>query len=140
MGLIPNWIRRRAYFFDNLGHEVGNKFFGKTDELIKFDKRSFHTPQCFKIHITKKIRECFLWTEHEYFYNIDTPEPLILDKKVEPKVNSALYDTMLDTSMLRELLAMSKSGFKLEVKHVVIAVIVILGVIYFMSKKSGATA
>lgn len=140
MGLIPNWIRRRAYIFDNLGHEVGNKFFGKTDEKFRFDNRTFHTPQCYKIHITKKIRECFLWTEHEYFYNIDSPDPLVLDKKVEPKVNSALYDTMLDTSMLRELLAMSKSGFKIELKHIVIAGLVIGALLIWLSmKKTGAT-
>ena len=125
----------QAWFFDQAGTEVGTKKFKNTAKTIKFKEGQYnHIP---KEATRKKIKGWFV-TKYIYFYNIEDPNPILLDKKKEPILNAEAYNVQLETKAVRDINNYNASLNMMEwLKNPKVwlgALIVIGGLIYMLTE------
>lgn len=132
---IKDWCQHFAVFFDDNGIYLGKKrikwtnyhfsWRGKTFNFLPADATFFKDSRFFS---TRKF----------YPYNINDPNPLLLNKKCQPVIRSDVYKTILDSDLVTKLnpkklnIIEMLGGWK-----VIIAILIIGAVIYYFA--SGGT-
>jgi len=104
---ITNIKKRIACFYDDKGEFIGKKAFSKTDKLLDYEGRTFNI---FQDGISSTKMKRWYWDVEQYHYNINNPNPFLLNKKCEPKVDSEVYNIQLKTKVMRDLNDLSKGS------------------------------
>lgn len=125
---ITRILKYVAVFLDDEGNEVGQKSFKPTEKSFKFKGGSYNIV-IDKATFTTVNR--WYWDVQQYYYNINDPMPLILNKKCEPVIDAKIYNAVLETDFAKKIAALSR-GIKLDFKMILIIIAVIAG-IYLMS-------
>jgi len=125
-----------ALLFDDRGELLAKKSFRRKDDFFTYDgERKFNI---ILQNTTAFEKFGILWNTKYYFYNINNPNPLVLNKKLEPILNSKIYNVMLETKVARDLNDLTKSTLsQLMTPKNIIIVLAILGAVYYFS--SGGT-
>lgn len=104
---ITQIVRRIAYFYDDKGRFVGKKTFRKTDSLITFQGRKFNV----NYNATWTYFNRWYWDLEVYQYNLNNPDPFLLNKKCQPLMSSEQYNIQLETKVARDLNDLAKGNF-----------------------------
>lgn len=120
-----------AWFYDDRGEFIGKSRFSKYDSKFKFKNKQFNV---IRDKATEVKLDYVLWEKRVYQYNINNPNPFILDKKHEPIINSEVYNIHLETKIIKDLNDLSKSGLSalLTPRNIIIALILI-GIITYVA-------
>lgn len=121
--------KRIACFYDDKGEFLDKKGFSKTASTLDYGDRSFNVYQD-GVTVTKIKR--WYWDIELYHYNFNNPNPMILNKKHEPIIDSEMYNIQLKTKVARDLNDLSKGGLKLNWKTILIG-LVIIAIIYALA-------
>lgn len=118
MGLITKYI---AQFWDEKGNYIGSTSFNRLKKTLKYKNKIYHIKIKEGSYYKRKNLSLGLVDKTYYQYNISCSDPLIMDKKVEPKINPEDYNTMLETSVIRKLNNINNNIFdKIDFKKVLI--------------------
>jgi hypothetical protein len=123
-----------AKMFDEKGEHIKDIQIKKFSKIFNFENKSYNIKLKNSSHFdTKGI----FWDRRFFIYNISNPDPIILDKKAEPKIEPELYNIMLETETAKKLNNLSKKGFKdlLTLKNLLIASAIIVGIYLFSTGK-----
>ena len=135
-------IRKRvAVFYNNRGDEIGSKGFSRSQAIIKFDGGSYNSPNCFTERISYTTFYRWYWDVDTYHYILGNPNPVQLDKRGEPLINSDVYHTLLENKRMLELNELSKPksillNWKFLLIFGIVALIVILSLTGVIDIKS----
>jgi hypothetical protein len=126
---------KRKYFaiiFDDNGDFVNCIRFKQKDSTIKFEKRQYNIILDKASHFNRKG---LFHDKRFFFYNLNNPNPILINKKIEPIFSSKLYNIMLETKVATDLnnLADGGLGQYLTPRNIIIGIIVIGVIIYFTS-------
>ena len=127
---ITNIKRRIAVFYDDKGEQIGRKGFSKTAKLVNFQDKAFNVYH----EASSTLYKRWYWDINQYHYNINNPNPLILNKKCEPVLDSEVYNVQLKTKVMRDLNDLAKGNFNISPKMIIICVIII-AVAYMIATK-----
>jgi hypothetical protein len=121
------WRWTYAKIWDNNGEFIKNKRFNKNKKSFQLDDKTFNI----------KTKEGSFYDDNKLFYNrrfyqynIDCPDPLKINSKVEPLINSTDYNTLLETRHLQKLNDVNKKGLfgNLDFKTIIaIGAIIVIG-------------
>jgi hypothetical protein len=121
------WRLTYAKIWDNNGEFIKNKRFNKNKKSFQLDDKTFNI----------KTKEGSFYDDNKLFYNrrfyqynIDCPDPLKINSKVEPLINSTDYNTLLETRHLQKLNDVNKKGLfgNLDFKTILaIGAIIVVG-------------
>jgi hypothetical protein len=121
------WRWTYAKIWDNNGEFIKNKRFNKNKKSFQLDDKTFNI----------KTKEGSFYDDNKLFYNrrfyqynIDCPDPLKINSKVEPLINSTDYNTLLETRHLQKLNDVNKKGLfgNLDFKTILaIGAIIVVG-------------
>jgi hypothetical protein len=125
---ITNVKKRVAIFYDDKGEQLGKKGFSKVAKTFDYCGNSYNV---FADNASFTTIKRWYWDVEQYHYNINNPNPFLLNKKCEPILDSEMYNVQLKTKVARELNDLSKSGLKLDFKTVLIG-LGILVVVYMV--------
>jgi hypothetical protein len=134
MGLL--WRKHLAIFFDDKGEYLDVCKLKRSQDTFKYgsgkEQRQFNI---ILDNCTTFNRKGLLFDKRYYFYNINNPMPLILNKRCEPVFNSKLYNVMMETNVAQQLNDLAKDSFAkyLTPRNIIIAIIIIGVIIYFAS-------
>lgn len=109
--------KRIAIFYDDKGEQIARKGFSKTANTITYGNRSFNV---FHDKASTTLIKRWYWNVEQYHYNINNPNPFMLNKKCEPILDSENYNIQLNTKVARDLNDLSKKGFNLDLKTILI--------------------
>jgi hypothetical protein len=126
---ITGTKKRIACFYDDKGEFLDKKSFSKTAKTLDYDNKTYNVFQD-NATITKIKR--WYWDLELYHYNINNPNPMVLNKKLEPILDAEMYNIQLKTKVARDLNDLANPGFKLNWKTGLIAVAVIV-IIYMVA-------
>lgn len=117
-----------AYFYNDRGEYVGRKSFSQKERTFKYGNRSYNI-------ILKEGTETkfdyFLWERRIYYYNINNPNPIKMDKKAEPILDAEVYNQFLETKVIKDLNDISSGlGQYLTPRNIIIGIIIIGVLIY----------
>jgi hypothetical protein len=128
---ITNVKKRIACFYDDKGEFLSKKGFSKTAKTFDYDGKSYNIYQ--DDATATKVKRWY-WDLEEYHYNINNPNPMLLNKKAEPILDSEMYNIQLKTKVARDLNDLSKKGLfaNLDFKTAMVILIVIV-VIYMLA-------
>lgn len=117
-----------AKIFDSRGEFLKNKNFSKYDTTFKFRNRRFNV-NAQKGSFYEVTTIPFLLKKRYYFYNYDNPDPLILQKNVEPLINPELYNTIIENEEAKKLNNLHKKNLLNMIDpKIIIGVLIALGV------------
>ena len=125
-----------ALFFDDKGEFVKFTKFNPHSGYFTHKSGSFEGK--YNIDLLKpsvwKYRT-FLWDSYYYFYLLHNPDPILINKRVEPILNPELYHTLLETKVARELNDLAKPDWMklMTPTNILIAVIAIAVIVYFLT-------
>ena len=91
---ITNVKKRIAVFYDDKGEQLGKKAFSKTSKSFDYAGKSFNI---FQDDATFTTTKRWYWDVEQYHYNINNPNPFLLNKKHEPIMDSEMYNIQLKT-------------------------------------------
>jgi hypothetical protein len=121
------WRWTYAKIWDNNGEFIKNKRFNRNKKSFQLDDKTFNI----------KTKEGSFYDDNKLFYNrrfyqynIDCPDPLKINSKVEPLINSTDYNTLLETRHLQKLNDVNKKGLfgNLDFKTILaIGAIIVVG-------------
>ena len=132
------WKVYKAVFFDDRGEQVGTKKFDRKDAHFKYNDGAYNI--AIKESTMFEVKGFFF--DKRYFqYNLNDPNPILLDKKREPIINARLYNINLETKVARELNDLDKSDFErlFTFKNIII-VLAILGAVYYFASGGKITS
>lgn len=96
-----------AKIWDEKGEFLKNVKIKPKKKLFNYDDKSFNI----------KLKDASYYNDNKLFYNrrfyqynVDCPDPIKINKKVEPLINSDDYNTMLETKQLKKLNELEKKG------------------------------
>lgn len=123
--------KRVACFYDDKGEFLGKKGFSKTAKILEYRGGSYNI---FQEGATFTTLKRWYWDVEQYHYNINNPNPFLLNKKAEPIIDSEIYDIQLKTKVARDLNDLSKKSWlaSLDFKTVII-ILAIIVVIYMIA-------
>ena len=124
---ISDWCKHYALFFQDDGTYIGKTKVKFTEPTFIYSNRSYN----FKPDICSKIKLTRFFSTHKfYLYNINNPDPYLLNKVPSPVMDSRVYKSTLENKLVEELNNLSKSGF-LEwlMQPKVLITILVIGVI-----------
>jgi len=129
---------RLACFYDDKGEYLGKIKFSKWDNLIKTKKRTYNVIRE-KATITK-IKGFFKDKEYTH-YNVNNPNPILLDKTTRPILDAEVYNVQLETKVMRDLNNLSKKSLSdLLTPATIIIIVIVIGVsIYLLTGNSLTT-
>lgn len=120
----------RAWFFDAKGEYHGSKSFSKHAKNFKYGVGSYIV----NLKATNKRDKPIiaLWHRRTFYYNLDNPNPLILDKKGEPLIDPEALNINLETKVLRDLNDLANDNFSKYItpKNIILGLVVIGLIIY----------
>jgi hypothetical protein len=128
--------KRLAVFYDDKGEEVGKKSFSSTAKLITFKGRSFNVfSDCSSFTSMKR----WYWDLEIYHYPLDNPNPLVLNKKCEPLMDSEAYNVQLTTKVLKDLNEHGKKGLlsSLTPMQIIIGLVVVVALYFILTGQTG---
>ena len=132
---ITNITKRIAVFYDDKGEEIGKKSFSKTDKTFKYKGRSYNN---YHDEATFTTIKRWYWDIELYHYNINNPNPMVINKKVEPILDSETYNVMLETKVIRDLNNVGAKGLLANITPLQIIIgVVILVVVYLFATGQG---
>ena len=125
------WQWTYAKIWDNNGEIFKNVRINKHKKQFNVGDKSFNI----------KTKEGSYYNDNKLFYNrrfyqynIDCPDPLKLNEKVEPLINSTDYNTLLETKHLKSLNDINKGNwFKNLDFKTIIAVVGAVVVLYLLA-------
>lgn len=124
-GITKYW----AYFYDDRGDYVGRKKHSNLDKTFKYKDRSFN-------FIPKKSTQTrfdyFLWERRVTYYNINNPNPILMDKKAEPVLDSQVYNQQLETKLIIDLNQLPNDYLKFLTPQTLIIGLIIIGVLIYV--------
>lgn len=115
---------RKAYFFDDLGNYAGSTGFKKSDKLIKYKEGDYNVNlKASSISINRWL----LFKYEIYFYNLNNPDPKLLNGK-EPIFDSEVYAAIIENEHMKTLNKLNKPKlpFELSIKNIAIGVIILV--------------
>jgi hypothetical protein len=135
---LLNKIIYYACFFDDDGIYIGKKLINIETRSFTYKERSFlfNSKNEFYLSINR-----FLYNYRYYFYNINNPDLLRISKPINSSVlSSEELEIFINTKKLKELNNLAEeSGLVAMLKKLltplnIIIVVVIIGLIYYLSK------
>lgn len=97
---ITDWCSHKAVFFDDNGLPVGQKSLKYNELTFSFNDASYNFLPSESSYFKRKG----LWkTTKYYFYNVNDPMPLKIQKNIEPLIRSDVYKTILDSDLVKKL-------------------------------------
>jgi len=121
--------KRIACFYDDKGEFLGKISFDKTSSTFDYGNRSYNV---FHDDATVTKIKRWYWDLELYKYNINNPNPMILNKKCEPILDAEMFNIQLKTKVARDLNDLTNPGFKLTWKTALIGIIAII-IIYMVA-------
>lgn len=120
----------RGMLFNDKGEFLDKVNFKKRDDTFKKKNKSYNVIWGASSFILKG----YIVDRKYYFYNVNNPNPVQIDKKAEPIINSDIYNSLLETKVIREMNKLDQKGLGefLTPKNVIFG-LVILGVIYYLA-------
>lgn len=120
-------------FFDNKGEFLGNGKFKKYDTNFKFKQKRFNVEMQNGSYYEVTTIPLILKKRY-YFYNIDSPNPIKLDKKAEPILNSDLYNSIIESEEAKKLNNIGRKSIMdfLEPKYIIAILVIIAVGVYFL--------
>lgn len=114
--------------FNDRGEFLKNQYFKKYEPTFKFKSKRYNI-NLQKGSFYEVTSIPFILKKRFYFYNINNPDPLCLDKKVEPIMNPDLYNTIIENEEAKKLNNLHKKNLLsfLEPQHIII-ILIALGV------------
>lgn len=128
---VTNIKRRVAVFYDDKGEQIGRKGFSKTAKLVYFQDKAFNVFH----EASSTLYKRWYWDINQYHYNINNPNPLILNKRSEPILDSEVYNVQLKTKVIRDLNDLAKGNLTLSPKVIIIGLIVIVAIYMIVTKQ-----
>jgi hypothetical protein len=121
----------RAMLYDDAGEHVTTVKFKRNDKTFTHKKRTYNI---MLDKATQFTEENLLFEKRFFQYNINNPNPFLLNKKAEPIVDAEVYKIQLETKILKDLNDLSKGGLAalLTPRNIIIGLIVI-GVLVYLS-------
>lgn len=110
VGIARFGTTRRAWFFDSRGEYHGKKMFSKHASTIKYKDKTFIVDLDATYKKDYPFIISWIWERRTYFYNIDNPAPLKLDKKGIPILTPEMLQIQLDTKIARDLNDLAKKN------------------------------
>jgi len=110
-------------FFDEKGQFIKNQRFAPYSKVFSFKDKSYNVDLRDASYFDSKG---ILWTNRYFMYNLSNPDPLILNKKMEPIISPEIYNIMLETKTAQKLNDLSKPRFNLNFKTLIIIGVVIV--------------
>lgn len=97
---FSDYCSHYGVFFDDLGYYVGRVKLDYKERKFYYKDRAFN----FKPKESSFFKYATLFrTKKYYFYNINNPDPILIDKKVEPIMDAGVYKTILDSDLVKKL-------------------------------------
>lgn len=131
--LMLGRVIRYAIITDSKGEYIDRVKFKATDKTFRYGKRTYNVI----LEATHfNVKQLFgIWKNRFYFYDLDNPNPKILDKKNEPIIDTELYDVMMENRIATELANQSKSSLSalLTRKNIIIFIIALLAIWWLSS-------
>lgn len=128
---ISDICKHYAVFYDDLGVLVGRKKISYRDETFSYKEKTYNflPKESSYFKVAKPLRY-----EKHYFYNLNDPNPILLDKKHEPLMRSDVYKTVLDNDLVSQLNNLKKNKFLawLMQPKVLITIAVVGVLLYFL--------
>lgn len=125
------WRVYKAIFYDDKGDFVEVKQFSRKEKTFKaFGNKSFNI----NLNASYFDRKHFFFDKRYFYYNINNPNPILMNKKAEPIMDSESYNVNLETKVLRDLNELSKGkGWlsNLSTQQIIIILAIIGAIIYF---------
>lgn len=127
MGLFKIY---KAVLFDDKGEEADITKFKRKEGFFTKKKKSYTIDLKNASHF---IKRGLLIDRVYYFYPLNNPSPLLLDKKCEPIMNADAFNSLLETKVIREINKLDKTGLSelLTPRNIIIGLIILGAVYYF---------
>lgn len=134
------WRKYKAIFYDDKGNYAGIKGFNRKEKSMDYGKGTYNID----LNCSYFDRKAFFHDKRYYYYSLNNPNPVLMNKKAEPILNSESYNIMLKTKVLRDLNELSKGsglGDLLTPRNIIIGLAIIGIIIYFATgnKITGAS-
>lgn len=100
-------LLNKAIIFDDTGRYLYKKSFASSQKVFSHNERSYNV----NTKASYKETRFFFITMREYYYSLDDPNPLVLDKKCQPIYDASMYNKSLLTKVLTEANNMKKPAW-----------------------------
>lgn len=115
-------------FWDEKGEFLKNVRFNKNNKTFSFSSKAYNIKLKDGSYFDKNG---FLWDNRYYIYNKSCPDPILMDKKVQPQIDPEDYNTILETNHLKKLNDIGKENFLTNLlkdpKSLIIVAIFVVG-------------
>lgn len=131
MAILPIKLRY-AYFYDDKGEYLGRTKFSKWNPTLRYKNKAYNV---LEQDATKTLIKGWFWDKEIYQFNINNPNPFLLDKKHEPVMNSEVYNAQLETKVIKDLNDLSNDSFMkyLTPQNIILFIAVIVIAYYLLS-------
>lgn len=113
-----------ASMWDENGEHINFVKFKRKSSTFKHNNKSYNV----------KLKDGSYYDDNRFFYNRriylyqhNCPDPIVMDEKKEPLIKAEVYNIMLETKQLQKLNEISKAGFNLNFKQIVLGIAVLVG-------------
>ena len=132
------WNVYKAIFYDDRGEYIGTKKFDRKEAHFKYNDGAYNI----SIKDSTMFEVKGLFFNKRYFqYNLNDPNPILMDKKREPIMNARLYNINLETKLAKQLNDLDKGDWeKLFTFKNIVIVLAILGAVYYFASGGKITS
>lgn len=121
----------RAIIYNNNGEQIAVIKLNRKENRFRWNNKSYNVDYNHKSFF---MRKTFFKKYKYFFYTTESADQLDLSISEKIQFNSELYDIMLETKVAKDLNNLNNNWLKnLDFKTVAIAVIIIAGLLYFVS-------
>lgn len=137
MASLTGFKRHYAFFFDRSGQYVGRKNFknsffpGIKEKIFNFRDGAYNIkPFASRVKFSSLLSDKFF-----YIYDIENPDPLFVSNGFIPMMSPRTYNDLLESNLINDLNKSRRDPLKkfLNPKMLIIALVVICGLVYFLS-------
>lgn len=125
---FTDWCKHKAVFFDDKGLFLGMKGLNYKEKYFYYKDGAYNFIPSKSSFIKVK---CIFRNVKYYFYYINNPNPIVLDKKCVPILDSVPYKTILESDLVKKLNPKKSRLLELLNFKVIIIILVIIAVIYY---------
>jgi len=101
------WVSTYGKIWDNNGELIRNKKFNKNKKSFQVEDKTYNIDTQNGSYFDDNK---FFYNRRFYQYNVDTPDPIKMNKKIEPLINATDYNTLIETKHLQKLNDVNKKG------------------------------
>lgn len=123
-------IFNSAIIFDDTGRFLYRIKFKNNQSVVTYDERSYNI-NTKASHKETHFRFFVNFVFRDYYYSLNDPNPLILDKKCEPIYDARMYNKTLFTKVLTEANNMVRPAWMNLISFPIIAA-VFIGIVLIM--------